>query len=152
MKKILRNVAAVAFAMAIVGGAVPTAIGDVELFKPALVAEAATDYGIKIADTELTSDNLSKTIGNVTFSYAPDTNVLAVSPSISGATLNFDDYYSDDFWSYITIKKDNLTVSFTDSIKLEGTYGIFGVYYADGVSFESLNGISTVKVHEGGTL
>ena len=150
MKKILRNATAVALAMAIVGGALPTTIGGVELFKPALVAEAATDYGIKIVDTELTSDNLSKTIGNVTFSYAPDTNVLAISPSISGATLNFDDYYSDDVWSYITIKKDNLTVSFTDSIKLEGKYGIFNVYYADGVSFESLNGISTVKVHEGG--
>ncbi len=118
--KIFKKTASAVMAVALIGGAMPTTIGNVELFKPSLVAEAATEYDLKICGTQVTSSNKGDILGNGIFEFDEASKTLTIKDSY--------DWFSNDESPMISTCMEGLTINATDYIKLDSNSAVLSIY------------------------
>ena len=130
--KLFRKTAAAVLAAAIVGGAVPAGFGGTGMFKPALVAEAVTEYDLAICGTQVTSINKEDILGNGIFVFNDVYKTLTIKDSY--------EWFSTDESAMISTCMDGLTINATDYVGLNSNSAVLSIYG---------NGNVTVKCDSG---
>ncbi|MBR6969008.1 MAG: hypothetical protein IKH78_10835 [Ruminococcus sp.] len=100
--KVLKKAFAAALASTLIGGELPAAIGGVSVLKPALTAEAATEYDLEICGTQVTSSNKNDIYGNGIFVFDEASKTLTITDSY--------DATAPDEYPMIYTDMDDLTI------------------------------------------
>lgn len=138
MNKMVKKTLAAALAMSLVGGGLPAITGGTDIFKSAIVADAATTVTVANGACFHTDDTLDFGAGSyVSVDYFEDSNLISGTQSITEAGIIHGD---EDTWGYVevgSVEVDCSVIPYGDGDMLNSFDGVWGfIVCGDGTEEE----------------
>lgn len=138
MNKIVKKTLAAALALTIVGGGLPAITGGTDIFKSAIVAEAATTVTVANGACFHIDDTLDFGTGSyVSVDYFEDSHLISGTQSITEAGIIHGD---EDTWGYVevgSVEVDCSVIPYGDGDMLNSFDGVWGfIVCGDGTEEE----------------